>query len=277
MFIKYNHQYFEDVYNIVHKTIDIVYPKYYPIEVVDYFHQYHCKKTLENELPLEHTVLMHFNNKVIGTGSLVGHEIKRLFILPEYQGVGYGRKLLKQLEHKALLTNKSSLLLYASLPGFNFYIKNDYNMIEYNKMNLKNDSYLCYFILNKILSNANHYNDIHNTISVNYNNRKFVSLNNSSNGEVAAKTIFYYKQKDSLIWANYEGGHVKKGFLLGNITPNGYLNFSYQHINNMNQIRTGNCISKPNRLPDGTIELYEEWQWTNGDLSKGTSILKEIE
>jgi hypothetical protein len=29
-------------------------------------------------------------------------------------------------------------------------------------------------------------------------------------------------------------------------------------------------------LPNGRLRLHEEWQWTNGDLSKGRSIVEEI-
>jgi hypothetical protein len=29
-------------------------------------------------------------------------------------------------------------------------------------------------------------------------------------------------------------------------------------------------------MENGKIRLYEEWQWTSGDQSKGSSILEEI-
>jgi hypothetical protein len=29
-------------------------------------------------------------------------------------------------------------------------------------------------------------------------------------------------------------------------------------------------------LENGKIRLYETWQWTSGDLTKGTSIIEEI-
>lgn len=37
----------------------------------------------------------------------------------------------------------------------------------------------------------------------------------------------------------------------------------------------GKCHSIPQVMEDGTIELREEWQWLNGDKSKGASILIE--
>lgn len=39
---------------------------------------------------------------------------------------------------------------------------------------------------------------------------------------------------------------------------------------------TGICSSKPKITKDGKIRLYETWQWTSGNKSKGTSILEEL-
>ena len=29
-------------------------------------------------------------------------------------------------------------------------------------------------------------------------------------------------------------------------------------------------------LENGRIELHEEWQWLNGDMSKGSSVIVEV-
>ena len=39
---------------------------------------------------------------------------------------------------------------------------------------------------------------------------------------------------------------------------------------------TGICFSKPEIMENGKIRLYETWEWTSGDNSKGNSILEEI-
>ncbi|MGI8542777.1 MAG: hypothetical protein ACR2MD_04780 [Aridibacter sp.] len=38
-------------------------------------------------------------------------------------------------------------------------------------------------------------------ISINYNDKKFVSVQNSESGEVTGETVFHYHQKDDLVWA----------------------------------------------------------------------------
>jgi hypothetical protein len=50
----------------------------------------------------------------------------------------------------------------------------------------------------------------------------------------------------------------------------------YQHVGADDSVRTGLCLSVPELLPDGRVRLLEEWQWTNGDRSRGRSVLEEI-
>jgi hypothetical protein len=110
---------------------------------------------------------------------------------------------------------------------------------------------------------------------INYNNKIFVSISNTENGEVNEETIFHYYQENDYIWAEYYGGKIIKGFLVGYIDNNGILHFNYEHINNEKIIRTGECKSEPKKLNDGRIELKETWEWTNGDKSKGESKIIE--
>jgi hypothetical protein len=79
-----------------------------------------------------------------------------------------------------------------------------------------------------------------------------------------------------MLWADYCGGEIIKGQLIGTVDSNGELDFYYQHINLQNQIRVGKCHSIPQILDNGKIELSEEWQWLNGDMSKGSSVIREI-
>ena len=110
---------------------------------------------------------------------------------------------------------------------------------------------------------------------INFNNKIFISISNTENGEVNEETIFYYHQEDDYIWAEYYGGKIIKGFLVGYIQKNGTLNFHYEHINNEKIIRTGKCESEPKILKNGKIELLEKWEWTNGDKTKGESKIIE--
>ena len=103
--------------------------------------------------------------------------------------------------------------------------------------------------------------------------RYFTAIENSESGEVSDKTVFCYHQKDNVIWAEYSGGSVIKGFLVGKMDENNRLHFSYQHMNTDGELRTGSCESEPQIL-NGKLRFNEKWQWTNGE--SGTSIIEEI-
>ena len=67
-------------------------------------------------------------------------------------------------------------------------------------------------------------------MNINLNNKTFISLNNSVNGEVCPETIFNYNQKDNIIWADYSGGSILKGSLIGKVLNDEKIVFNYQHI-----------------------------------------------
>jgi hypothetical protein len=110
---------------------------------------------------------------------------------------------------------------------------------------------------------------------INYDNKTFASIQNSETGEVGAETVFHYHQKDNLIWAEYWGGSIVFGNLIGKIADNETLEIRYQHLNQNGELMTGRCFSTPETLSDGRIRLREKWRWTSGDFSEGESIVEE--
>ncbi|QNL51107.1 n-acetylglutamate synthase [Olivibacter sp. SDN3] len=111
---------------------------------------------------------------------------------------------------------------------------------------------------------------------INYHNRRFRPVANTENGETTGDTIFHYKQVGNMLTAEYKSVNILSGHLMAIVTEEGVLNMVYHQINKDYQLRTGKCISKPELLPSGKLRLHESWEWTNGDLSSGQSILEEI-
>lgn len=103
--------------------------------------------------------------------------------------------------------------------------------------------------------------------------RYFTAVSNSGSGEVSEQTIFCYHQKGGVIWAEYSGGSIVKGFLVGKMDEDHHLHFSYQHMNKDGELRTGSCDSEP-RTVDGRLRFIEKWKWTEGE--EGTSVIEEI-
>jgi hypothetical protein len=111
---------------------------------------------------------------------------------------------------------------------------------------------------------------------INYNGRIFRSVSNTSEGEVDARTTFRYHQLGDIVWAEYAGGQIRFGQLVGLLLPDGKLEIRYQHVNEASELMTGLCISTPEVLSDGRLRLLESWQWTCGDRASGESVVEEI-
>jgi hypothetical protein len=110
---------------------------------------------------------------------------------------------------------------------------------------------------------------------IDYNNRIFRPVLNTENSETSDETIFIYKQIGNILTAEYSGGKIKKGHLIGLVDENGHIDIRYHQVNNENELMTGICKSIPEILENGKIRLHESWEWTSGDHSKGESIIEE--
>lgn len=158
--------------------------------------------------------------------------------------------------------------LDASLPAAALYEKLGFSTIEHERYPVENEVILAYEIMEKEFHKV--------SADISYDGRKFVPKMNSENGEVSEQTIFTYHQDGCLLWAEYSGGDILKGSLIGTVLRNGELDFVYHHMNQDMQVKTGKCHSVPTVLENGKIELSEQWEWTSGDHSKGESLLVEV-
>ena len=110
----------------------------------------------------------------------------------------------------------------------------------------------------------------------NFDKRLFVCSANTPNGACDVETRFHYRQDGARVWAIYRGGRVHFGSLVAISDPRGRLDMRYHHVDTTGRLSTGICQATPEVLPDGRLRLYEEWKWTNGDLSAGRSIVDEV-
>ncbi|MEQ6124461.1 n-acetylglutamate synthase [Pseudotenacibaculum sp. MALMAid0570] len=111
---------------------------------------------------------------------------------------------------------------------------------------------------------------------MNYHNKTFKPIQNSENGEVSEGVLFTYQQEGNILSCEYSGGTILKGHLIGVVNEEGVIDMRYHQINKNGELKTGTCVSTPEVLSNGKIRLYESWQWSSGDRSKGSSVLEEI-
>ena len=107
--------------------------------------------------------------------------------------------------------------------------------------------------------------------------KTFKLSESTDNGEVNSDTIFRYHQDGENIWAKYDGGSIRKGYLLGKMQENGTLEFACHHINHEGSLSLGQCVSAPTMLSDGRLKDSEKWQWLTGGKSSGSSEVIEID
>lgn len=263
-YITANESQSKEIFDLVQKTIKTIYPKYYPKEVVDFFCKLHNKEKIRADVQNGCVGVLMAKNKILGTGSYDGNHITRVYVSPDFQGRGFGGIIMQKLENKIALSY-NTVKLDASLPASRFYEKRGYVTQSHEKYPVENDVVLVYEIMQKPLYKCK--------TEISYDGKYFVPKENTENGEVDGETLFTYHQDEDIIWADYSGGEIVKGNLIGTVDKDSKLNFYYQHINTNNEVRIGKCRSTPHILDNGKIELLEEWQWLNGDKSSGSSVI----
>lgn len=88
----------------------------------------------------------------------------------------------------------------------------------------------------------------------NFNNKKFLLIQNSNNGEVNTETIFNYKQDGNLVTADYFGGTIKYGKIIAELKDN-ELNMLYQCLTTDNELKAGKALALITLEENGKIKL----------------------
>jgi hypothetical protein len=93
-------------------------------------------------------------------------------------------------------------------------------------------------------------------------------------GQVGTRTRFTYHEMDGEIWAEYTGGDVVRGHLVG--TREGdRLDFRYVQLKRDGTTSSGNCVSAVTELPDGRVRLAETWEWES-QTGAGSSVVEQV-
>ncbi len=132
------------VCSITHNTIRQIYPRYYPAGAVDFFIQHHQKERILNDILSGNVYILISNDSdTVGTVTINGNKINRLFVLPQYQGQGFGKALLDFAE-RVIFENYDKIVISASLPAKSIYLKRGYKETSFNTIAVNNGDFLCY-------------------------------------------------------------------------------------------------------------------------------------
>jgi hypothetical protein len=102
----------------------------------------------------------------------------------------------------------------------------------------------------------------------------FAPVSDQAPGQVGTRTRFAYHEKDGEIWADYAGGDVVRGHLVG--TREGdRLDFRYVQLRTDGTTASGHCVSTVEELADGRLRLAETWEWESAP-GRGTSVVEQV-
>lgn len=149
-YIKASEEHTDIIFNIVQNTVTTIYPKYYPKEVVDFFCQHHSRENITRDIENRNVGILVVDNQIVGTGSHEDNHITRVYVLPEFQGKGYGSFIMQCLED-TISKKYNAVLLDASLPASHLYEQRSYHTIRHEKWNVENDVVLVYEVMEKEL------------------------------------------------------------------------------------------------------------------------------
>lgn len=138
----------DKITELVRETIKAVYPKYYPAGAVEFFLAHHKPEKIASDIEAGKVYVILQDGVIVGTVTIDGNDIARLFVEPTKQGNGYGGKLIDFAENM-IFGYSETVRLDSSLPAKSIYIKRGYKEKEYCKIFTDNGDYLCYDIMER--------------------------------------------------------------------------------------------------------------------------------
>lgn len=136
------------VYDVVQYTIRTIYPKYYPVEVVNFFCQLHSKEAILKDIKNSNVSVLRIDGKIVATGCFVDNHITRVYVLPKQQKQGYGTFIVRNIKDQ-ICKRYDRVYLDASLPAVALYEKLGFSTIKHEKYPLENGVILVYEVMEK--------------------------------------------------------------------------------------------------------------------------------
>ncbi len=138
----------ERVCYIVQHTKDEIYPDYYTKAVVDFFGRLHSIDSIVKDIEAGRISVLIKGGEIIGTGSHTENHITRVYVLPEFQGRGYGSHIMNEWENE-ILSKYDYCELDASLPACIFYENRGFKTVKHVKYDIGNGAFMIYEIMRK--------------------------------------------------------------------------------------------------------------------------------
>ena len=93
------------------------------------------------------------------------------------------------------------------------------------------------------------------------------------NGVIGIETIFRFRQTDQFVDADYSGGQIEKGYLVG-IVDGSSFQFRYCQLETGGTLN-GGCSQCQLEAADGLVRIVEHFEWESRK-GGGRNVIQEI-
>jgi GNAT superfamily N-acetyltransferase len=139
----------ESVKELINKTIDVCYNGYYCNEVMNYFDMYNWDGNILKAARDGYIVVVETQGKIVGTGSIIGEVVLRVFVDPGYQRQGLGKMIMSELERQAATNGVKVARLRALANARKFYESLGYVTVDKGLVKVDNGGCLEYYQMEK--------------------------------------------------------------------------------------------------------------------------------
>jgi len=141
----------KEVKSLIDRTIEVSYRDAYPNEAIDFFKEYHSEEHILDDAEEGYSIVVVSNGRIVGTGTLLDTNIRRVFVDPSEQRRGIGKKIMGDQESRANKTGAEIVDLASSLTSKEFYDSLNYVCDEQTFIPLERDQKLVYYRMRKRL------------------------------------------------------------------------------------------------------------------------------
>jgi GNAT superfamily N-acetyltransferase len=144
----------QSVCKLIENTIQVSYADVYPPEAIEFFKNYHNQDNIFKDAASGYSIVAESDGLILGTGTLLEMNVRRVYIDPQHQHQGIGQLIIKELERKAKSEGLEKLDLSASPKSRRFWEFMGFVFTGEFAIPVANDKKLIYYEMAKTLGDA---------------------------------------------------------------------------------------------------------------------------
>ena len=122
----------EKIKDIVYRTIEKIYSRYYPEGAVSFFLSHHNENNIMEDIKKQRVYILETSSECVGTVTIKGNGICRL-----------------DFAEGEILAKEDRVCIDASFPAKGIYLRRGYKETEFHSIETENGDFLCYDVMEK--------------------------------------------------------------------------------------------------------------------------------